>query len=244
MKMQALADLHDCAKKITGVARELAIAEARKAVRFLPAPETSVGVSSYEENDDLHEHLDGWGRDTAWPEAVAMLMALWRPGSALRVLDVACGTAPLFSSLITSGVKGVDLDYCGCDRSMRYIRAAGERGLALDRAIVCPAENLPFGDDQFDVAITIGSLEHMPEPIMRKTLRECARVAPLGFHHIPVASDGKTSGWVEYYGQQYWLNPAPWWEGRLLYGYGNCVLFSSLWKGALTNGMWAVCVRT
>jgi 2-polyprenyl-3-methyl-5-hydroxy-6-metoxy-1,4-benzoquinol methylase len=91
------------------------------------------------------------------------------PGS---LLDVGCGEGVLtqkWAARIEGPVVGIDLD----DPALH---AEWEKRTAPNLSYrVMKAENLPFADDEFDVATAIEVLEHVPEP--EHTVAEMARVA-------------------------------------------------------------------
>jgi ubiquinone/menaquinone biosynthesis C-methylase UbiE len=224
--------LNRCAGQLSSVARELAISEAKARARFLPDPVPDTGKDDYEENDQFYALMEEWWTDTAWPEAVTLLTSLWatfqRP---VRLLDVACGTATIAEMFDPAIVE-----YNGCDRSQRYVSAA-----KAGRVTCQPAEKLLFSNDEFDVTMTIGSLEHMPLPVLVKAVAECARVAKIGFHHVPVSATTDL-GWVQYR-QQYWINTVQWWLKLFKNSYKNLTVLQSRWRGALADGYWFIGVR-
>ena len=97
------------------------------------------------------------------------LMALAAPRS---VLDVGCGEGVLthrWAQRLEGRVVGIDLD----DPHLRAEWATRRAPNLEFRAM--PAEDLPFGDGEFDLATAIEVLEHVPAP--ERTLAEMARVA-------------------------------------------------------------------
>ncbi len=92
------------------------------------------------------------------------------PGS---VLDVGCGegvlTAQWAQRLGTGRVVGIDLE----DPKLRREWDLRRRPNLEFRAMA--AENLPFGEAEFDLAAATEGLEHEPDP--EQTLSEMARVA-------------------------------------------------------------------
>src|SRR4051794_5966468 len=89
------------------------------------------------------------------------------------LLDVGCGEGVLTHEwaqrLGDKRVVGIDLD-------APLLHAQGEGRQAPNREYrVMKAENLPFDDDEFDVATAIEVLEHVPDP--EHTVAEMARVA-------------------------------------------------------------------
>ena len=88
------------------------------------------------------------------------------------LLDVGCGEGVLtaqWATRIDGRVVGIDLD----DPQL-HAEWAKRQADNLEYKVL-KAENLPFGDDEFDVATAIEVLEHVPEP--EHTLAEMARVA-------------------------------------------------------------------
>ena len=91
------------------------------------------------------------------------------PGS---LLDVGCGEGVLtqqWAARIEGRVVGIDLD----DPQL-HAEWANRQAPNLEYKVM-KAENLPFADDEFEVASAIEVLEHVPDPA--HTLAEMARVA-------------------------------------------------------------------
>jgi SAM-dependent methyltransferase len=102
----------------------------------------------------------------------ASLEELFAQASPTSILDVGCGEGVLthkWAQRIEGRVVGIDLD----DPALQ---AEWEKRSApnLDYRVM-KAENLPFGDDEFDLASAIEVLEHVPDP--QHTVAEMARVA-------------------------------------------------------------------
>jgi SAM-dependent methyltransferase len=91
-------------------------------------------------------------------------------GAGQRVLDVGCGPGALTAELV--GRVGPD-GVAAVDPSEPFVAAARERhpGVRVERA---PAEQLPFGDREFDVALAQLVVHFMADPVAG--LREMARV--------------------------------------------------------------------
>ncbi len=88
------------------------------------------------------------------------------------LLDVGCGEGVLthqWASRVEGQVIGIDLDDPALHSEWEKRSAPN-----LDYRVM-KAENLPFSDDEFDLASAIEVLEHVPEP--EATLAEMARVA-------------------------------------------------------------------
>ena len=102
----------------------------------------------------------------------ATLDELFELAAPRSLLDVGCGEGVLTSKWaprIEGPVVGIDLDD-------PHLHAEWEKRSAPNLSYrVMKAENLPFGDDEFDVATAIEVLEHVPDP--EHTVAEMARVA-------------------------------------------------------------------
>jgi 2-polyprenyl-3-methyl-5-hydroxy-6-metoxy-1,4-benzoquinol methylase len=100
------------------------------------------------------------------------LEELFRRAAPSSLLDVGCGEGVLthhWAQRIDGRVVGIDLD----DPQL-HAEWKGRQCQNLDY-MVMKAENLPFADDEFDVATAIEVLEHVPDP--EHTVSEMARVA-------------------------------------------------------------------
>jgi ubiquinone/menaquinone biosynthesis C-methylase UbiE len=87
-----------------------------------------------------------------------------------RVLDIGCGSGNhlLFFNKLGIDINGVDASPYMIDIARRRL---GHR-CTLRR---CMAEDLPFDDNEFDLAVLINTLEFLDDPL--KALREAGRVA-------------------------------------------------------------------
>ena len=100
------------------------------------------------------------------------LEELFRRAAPTSLLDVGCGEGVLthqWAQRIDGRVVGIDLD----DPEL-HAEWQGRQCPNLEY-MVMKAENLPFGDGEFDVATAIEVLEHVPDPA--HTVAEMARVA-------------------------------------------------------------------
>ena len=100
------------------------------------------------------------------------LEELFVHASPASLLDVGCGEGVLthkWAQRIDGRVVGIDLDDPQLHAEWEQRQAANLEYKVLK------AENMPFGDDEFDVASAIEVLEHVPDP--EHTVAEMARVA-------------------------------------------------------------------
>ena len=100
------------------------------------------------------------------------LAELFRTAGPRSLLDVGCGEGVLthqWAQRLKGRVVGIDLEDPAIQAEWEKRRAPN-----LDYRIM-KAENLPFADDEFDVATAIEVLEHVPDP--EHTVAEMARVA-------------------------------------------------------------------
>jgi 2-polyprenyl-3-methyl-5-hydroxy-6-metoxy-1,4-benzoquinol methylase len=97
---------------------------------------------------------------------------LFRRANPASLLDVGCGEGVLthqWAQRIDGRVVGIDLDDPQLHEEWK-----GRQCPNLEY-MVMKAENLPFADNEFDVATAIEVLEHVPDP--EHTVSEMARVA-------------------------------------------------------------------
>jgi len=100
------------------------------------------------------------------------LEELFRTAAPQSLLDVGCGEGVLtakWAPRIEGRVVGIDLD----DPQL-HAEWAKRQAPNLEYRVM-KAENLPFADDEFEVATAIEVLEHVPDP--EHTVSEMARVA-------------------------------------------------------------------
>jgi SAM-dependent methyltransferase len=99
-----------------------------------------------------------------------LILALLNPQSGERVLDIGCGGGYHLEFMNRLG-----LDITGIDASPYMINMARERlgnRCSLKRGM---AEDLPYDDNEFDLAVLINTLEFLDDPLL--ALREAGRVA-------------------------------------------------------------------
>lgn len=207
-----------------------------------PAPKatpSTPGVAQEQElglywSPEMAALLETWGEGNAWHE-----IQLFLTGRSGKVLDIACGTGRVMS--IVSANIGVEV--YGCDISDYLIAKAMERGLDGTRLKVCDATQLPYGDDEFRYAYSIGSLEHFTEDGIEQVLRGCQRIVDgLSFHMIPVSRSGQDEGWITPY-QSYFNNSVDWWVTKAKRVFPRVTVMDSIWSDERSLGKWLVCRR-
>lgn len=98
-------------------------------------------------------------------------LAPWSDVGQRNFLDFGCGTgefAPCFPAF----------HYYGIDIAPDYIRYAGSH--YLGHFLVYSGDLLPLGNEQFDAALVLGVLHHMPDSIVQAAMRELHRVLKEG----------------------------------------------------------------
>ena len=108
-----------------------------------------------------------------------------------RVVDIGCGYGEYARALAASGrdVKGLELD-------PSYVAEARARGVDV---VEGDAAATPFADDEFDTAVLVEVLEHVPHPAA--VLREALRVAHDVVVTVPNVGDYRS---LADYGVTYW----------------------------------------
>lgn len=95
------------------------------------------------------------------------------PHSALRILDVGCGTGANIEMLSQFGVaEGVDVS----DDALEFCR---RKGLTVQKGL---AETLPYADETFEITTALDVIEHLDDDIAG--LREMHRVTKAGGYSL------------------------------------------------------------
>jgi ubiquinone/menaquinone biosynthesis C-methylase UbiE len=105
-------------------------------------------------------------------QLAAQLADLAGVQSGQRVVDVGCGPGALTKELVRRGAE-----VSAVDPSPQFVTAAAERFPAA-HVEQATAEDLPFGDDEFDAALAQLVVHFMADPVAG--LREMARVTRAG----------------------------------------------------------------
>lgn len=107
------------------------------------------------------------------------LLATLVPLAGQRLIELGCGAAQLSRALLsrhpTSQVMALEVD----DRQHAKNLAAPQQGLQF---VAAGAEAIPAPDAEFDLALMLKSLHHVPMPAMASALQEVARVLRPGGH--------------------------------------------------------------
>lgn len=125
------------------------------------------------------------------------------PGKGGRVVDIGAGSGRATVGMLLANprvsVTGVDIysGYFGIDgntpeRLIRNARIAGVESRAS--AKIGDARKLPFGDSEFDGAISVAAIDHVPRAAIPTALAEVARVVkPHGDFLLTIVN---VDGWV------------------------------------------------
>ncbi|RJR18570.1 MAG: class I SAM-dependent methyltransferase [Desulfobacteraceae bacterium] len=100
----------------------------------------------------------------------SFILTLLNPKSGERVLDIGCGFGDQLLFLRKKGMNTTGVD--PSPHMLDCARARLGQGCTLEKGY---AEDLPFEDNEFDVAMLINTLEFLDDP--SAALREAARVA-------------------------------------------------------------------
>jgi len=101
------------------------------------------------------------------------------PLAGQRIIELGCGAAHLARTLLArhpdSRVTGLEVD----ERQHAKNLAAPQAGLEF---VAAGAQEIPFPDANFDLALMLKSLHHVPMPLLAQALGEVARVLRPGGH--------------------------------------------------------------
>jgi ubiquinone/menaquinone biosynthesis C-methylase UbiE len=112
------------------------------------------------------DFYDAWRRSSSKPNhreiLEPLLVSLLDPKPGERVLDIGCGTG---NHLIMFSKMGLDVS--GVDASPQMLEKARARLGHKSNFKIGMAEDLPFDDNEFDLAVLINTLEFMDTPPVR-----------------------------------------------------------------------------
>jgi SAM-dependent methyltransferase len=110
-----------------------------------------------------------------WQPVIPAFQEHWRLNSSSSVLDIGCAKGFMmydFTQLIPGiTVAGVDISQYAIDNAMDDIKSFVQ---------VADAQNLPFADKSFDVAISINTVHNLERDECAKALQEIERVSRKG----------------------------------------------------------------
>ena len=127
---------------------------------------------------DVVVTLMSLGREPAFRKTTLELGEV-RPGQ--KLLDVGCGTGTL--AILAKAKAGPDGEVHGIDASPEMIEVAcrkADKAGADVRFQVGLFEDIPFPDDQFDLALSSLMLHHLPDELKREGFAEIYRVLKPG----------------------------------------------------------------
>lgn len=147
------------------------------------APQTKGRVIHWARFYDAASWLMSFGRGSKMNRDIVEAAGI-QPGE--RVLDVGCGTgAQTLPAAANAGPGNV----VGIDASPEMIEVARQKaakqGLDVDLR-VAPIEDLPFGEDEFDVVLSGFMLHHLPNDVQHKGFNEVRRVLKPGGRFLAV----------------------------------------------------------
>lgn len=102
-------------------------------------------------NDIYTRHSDVWNDQGRTPEFIKYFADLVRSLDAKRLLEIGCGEGFLLAAMNASEKSAIDI-------SLEALRKARQKVNA--RVGVALAERLPFEDESFDLAVSVGVMEH------------------------------------------------------------------------------------
>lgn len=136
---------------------------------------TEISIYAYEKN----KYAEQWQRDysqsaCAVPLAkyVDIMMHQFEQPDKLRLLDVGCGDGTTVKIL-----RRLGYDCDGVD-----ITLAGHKG-SMDGFYEAPIWNMPFKDNEYDITFSTDVLEHLPAPMLERSITEIFRISKISTFH-------------------------------------------------------------
>jgi len=178
--------------------------------------------------------LEEWGEENVWNEIQMLLCSLNG-----KILDIACGTGITSMKLQKFSL----LDVYGCDISDLLISKCFEKGLSMQKYIVCDATQMPYVDNDFHYSYSIGSLEHFTEVGISKFINESYRItSKISFHMLPTSKSEKNEGWMKTR-QSFHNNSVQWWVSKFNERFDRVAVIRSKWEDSISLGYWFVCYK-
>lgn len=115
----------------------------------------------------------GYSYDGRWLDVAEKLCQIYQLAENANILDVGCGKGYLLFDF-TQVIQNANV--CGFDISDYAVK--NSKAEIKDKLIVADAaNNYPYSDNQFDVAVSLTTLHNLALPSLIKGLREIERVA-------------------------------------------------------------------
>ena len=209
---------------------------------FLYRNSQKISMSSENTHQDINVYWDNematlletWGANSVWKEISLLTFSCTG-----RILDIACGTGKAMEI-----IGNHSNEIYGCDISDLLISKAIQRGIKPDNLTLCDATKMPFPNDYFDYAYSIGSLEHFTEEGISQVIAGCYRtVLKVSFHMVPVARSKINEGWLKH-NQSFHNNTVAWWLEKFQSVYKTVYVLDSTWEDSISEGKWFVCVKS
>lgn len=123
---------------------------------YIPKNQSRIALAAY---DRMHREDFGGPDDGSYE----ILAAIARGN---KTLDIACGEGL---------IEKLSPETVGLEFSLNALKKARKNGAKY--LVLADAQNLPFLDNSFDIAISAGSLEHFPNP--QRAINEMVRVSKI-----------------------------------------------------------------
>lgn len=124
----------------------------------------------------------GYRYDGRWRSVAAKMAKHYQLAPGQKVLDIGCGMAHLLYELTQEvpglNVYGVDISQYALEHAKEEVRGSLQYGKAQD---------LPFGDHEFDLVISLTTLHNLKVYDLKKAVQEIGRVSK-GSSYIMVES--------------------------------------------------------
>jgi demethylmenaquinone methyltransferase/2-methoxy-6-polyprenyl-1,4-benzoquinol methylase/phosphoethanolamine N-methyltransferase len=156
------------------------------------APETRGSLIRWARFYDVVTGVLTLGREGAYRRLTIEAAAI-APGE--RVLDVGCGTGTL--SLLAKQAAGDSGSVVGIDGSPEMIAVAREKAAKANAQVefkVALIEQIPFGDQEFDVVLSSFMLHHLPDDVKLAGFAEIRRVLKPDGRLVAVDLSGASAG--------------------------------------------------
>lgn len=124
----------------------------------------------------------GYHYDGRWRDVAQRIAVHYQLSPCQKVLDVGCGMAHLLYELtqVVPGliVKGIDISQYALEHAKEEVRSVLQYG---------QAQNIPFGDNEFDLVLSLTTLHNLKVYELKRAIQEIERVSK-GNSYIMVES--------------------------------------------------------